>query len=157
MERTKLEKRGSSPACEAKSDLAKLDRRGILKEFLKLNPPTGNQKLWHKKVLKSPKVLLCYNTSMVDLPNKPGPNKLSIQDHLQELFEIDGKIFNKPPILFPFETKEEFLKFLTKDHKTTVILWNGEGGVPVGYLAYEESLEVPDITELVNIGTLPEY
>lgn len=94
---------------------------------------------------------------MALLPIAPGPHRVNINEHLDELYTIDKEIFNNPPILFPFKNQDEFLKFLTKDHNTTVVIWNNDNGELVGYFAYEEDLDIPNTTELVNIGTLPKF
>jgi len=91
------------------------------------------------------------------LPIESGPHKVDIENFLNELFELDTEIFNIPPISFPFKTPEELLKYLTQEHKTTTIIWNNNEGELVGYLSYEEHVEIPNTTELINLGVKPEF
>ncbi len=94
---------------------------------------------------------------LTQLPQKPGPHKINVKEHLRALYKLDSEIFNIAPISFPFETPEELLKYLTEDHKTTTIIWNDDKGEFVGYFAYEENVEIPDTIELINLGTRPMF
>jgi ribosomal protein S18 acetylase RimI-like enzyme len=91
------------------------------------------------------------------LPSQPGFHIVDVNAHLDELFKLDCDIFNAPPILAPFDKPEELLNHLTVSHQTTTVIYNNEKGELVGYMSYQEKLEIPNTAELVNIGILPSY
>lgn len=94
---------------------------------------------------------------MKKLLSQPGFHIVTVKSHLEELFQLDTKIFNSPPILTPFNSADELLNHLTVNHKTTTVILNNEEGIFLGYMSYQKVLEVPNLTELVNIGILPQF
>jgi ribosomal protein S18 acetylase RimI-like enzyme len=91
------------------------------------------------------------------LPTTPGFHTVDLHVHLEELFQMDREIFNQPPILLPFDKPEELLKFLTVEHKAVNVILNNNEGVSVGYISFEEIADIPNMSELVNIGVRSQF
>ncbi len=91
------------------------------------------------------------------LPNKKGFHEISLEDNLSWLFEMDCEIFNNPPVIFPFDNEKELYKYLMQDHNTRTFILNNDLGEIVGYFSFEESIDAPNMFELINIGVRPQF
>ena len=48
------------------------------------------------------------------LTKKPGANKVSVLENLQDLFDLDKKVADASPYLLPLETPQALLDFFNK-------------------------------------------
>lgn len=88
------------------------------------------------------------------LPKEPGPHKVNLEDHLQELFDLDVRVASSEPSLLPLESPQELLDFLTKEHKSDTYIWNDDTGQLAGFFSIIDPLGDPEF-ELLNVGIDP--
>ncbi len=89
------------------------------------------------------------------LPKKPGANKISVEENLNELFALDAKVTQASPYILPLETPEALLNFLTKDHKSDTYIWNDSNGNLVGFFSIINPLNEA-LIEVLNICIDPD-
>jgi len=82
--------------------------------------------------------------------------KIDINENSDSLFALLGKITKSNPHVLPFETKEKFLDFFTKKHKSEAWAWNDSQGNLVGFFSL---IDMPKegTMELLAIGVDPEF
>lgn len=90
------------------------------------------------------------------LPHTPGLHKVSVKDHIDELFALDVKVAAASPYIFPLETAQELSDFLVKEHVTDTYIWNTDEGKLAGYFSIIVNQEEKTL-EVLNIGVDPVF
>ncbi|MDE1869234.1 MAG: GNAT family N-acetyltransferase [Candidatus Micrarchaeota archaeon] len=81
--------------------------------------------------------------------------KIDVREHLDELFALDVKVAKATPSLLPLESKEAFLDFLIKEHKSENWVWRNSEGRMISYLSLVDK-PAENSLEILNIGVDPD-
>lgn len=84
-------------------------------------------------------------------------SKVDVKENLDILFALDTKVAKAGSHLFVLETKEKFLDFLTKEHKSETWIWKDYShGNLIGYLSLVDKPS-EDAMEVLSIAIDPEF